>query len=57
MVKELAAVRQLLEALRSGAMSVRENGNNVTKREIDKLAPDIKYLETALARSNKGGAQ
>ena len=53
-VEELAALRRLLEELMSGAMSIRENGNDVTKREIDKLAPDIQYLETILARRDKG---
>jgi len=53
-VAELAALRNLLEALKSGSMSIRKNGNDVTQREIGKLAPDITYLETVLARSRKG---
>ena len=47
---ELAGLRELLVSLKSGLMEIRENSKNVTKREIDKLEVDIKYLESALKR-------
>lgn len=48
--EELAVLRQFLEALESGSMTIRESGKDVTQREIDKLKPDIAYLEKVLAR-------
>lgn len=50
--EELAGLRQLLKALESGSMTMRENGKDVTKREIDKLKPDIAFLEKVLARKS-----
>lgn len=47
---ELASLRHLLEALKSRAMSIIENGRDVTQREIDKLGPDIKFLEINSAK-------
>jgi hypothetical protein len=35
--EELVGLRQLLEALKSGSMTIRENGLDVTQREIDRL--------------------
>jgi len=51
---ELAGLRQLLSAFESGSMSIRQNGQDVTQREISKLGPDIAYLETVLARLREG---
>jgi hypothetical protein len=48
--EELVVLRQFLEALESGSMTIRESGKDVTQREIDKLKPDIAYLEKVLAR-------
>ena len=48
--EELAGLRQLLKALESGSMTMRQNGQDVTKRELDKLKPDIAFLEKVLAR-------
>jgi hypothetical protein len=45
--EELAKLRQFLWKLQSGEMTIRMN----TKREIDKLKRDIKYLEKVLAGS------
>ena len=47
---ELASLRQLLRVLQTGQMTRRENHKDVTQREIDKLKPDIKHLESVLAR-------
>jgi hypothetical protein len=49
-VEEIANLHQLLEALESGSMTIRQNGRDVTKREIDKLKPDIAYLEKVRSR-------
>jgi hypothetical protein len=45
---ELADLRRFLLALQSGATTIHENGADVTKREIDRLKPDIEYLESLL---------
>jgi hypothetical protein len=50
--EELAALRQLLIALESGSMTIRQSGEDVTQRELAKIKPEIKYLETVLARSH-----
>jgi hypothetical protein len=49
--EELAALRQLYAALTSGKMRLWESGNDVTQREIERLRPDMAYLETVLARN------
>ena len=54
--RELTALRQLYEALTSGRMMLGENGKDVTQREIEKLKPDIAYLESVLARRHDGAA-
>ena len=48
--EELARLRELLAALESRAMTIGEHGEDVTQREIDKLKPDIEYLESVLKR-------
>jgi hypothetical protein len=48
--EELGGLLQLLEALQSGAMTLRQNGQDVTKQEIDKLKPDIAFLKKVAAR-------
>jgi hypothetical protein len=50
---ELPALRQLLRALESGQMRIVDNGTDVTQREIQKLGPDIAYLEKAITISAK----
>jgi hypothetical protein len=35
--EELAGLRQLLDTLKLGSMTIRENGRDVTQREIDRL--------------------
>ena len=47
---ELAGLRQLLEALESRQLTIRQNHEDVTQREIEKRKPDIAYLEAVLAR-------
>jgi hypothetical protein len=49
---ELANLTRLLEALESKRMYISENRVDVTEREIEKLKPDIEYLESVLDRSN-----
>ena len=44
--EELAALLQLLRALESGSMTIHQNGNDVTRQEIAKLRPDIRFLES-----------
>jgi hypothetical protein len=44
-VRELNALRQLLDSLKSGSMAIHQNSVDVTQREIDRLKPDIEYLE------------
>ena len=51
--EELAALLQLLRALESGSMTIHQNGNDVTRQEIAKLRPDIRFLESLLARDSK----
>jgi hypothetical protein len=48
--EELACLRQLFQALESGAMTLSRNGKDVTQEELANLRPDIKFLETILAR-------
>jgi hypothetical protein len=47
--EELAGLRNLLEMLISGRMTLGENGVDVTAREMEKLKPDIAYLERIIA--------
>ncbi|HEX4197560.1 MAG TPA: hypothetical protein VHZ26_08960 [Caulobacteraceae bacterium] len=47
---ELTPLRQLLEAFRSEAMTVWENDQDVTEREMAKLKADIAGLESRLHR-------
>jgi len=35
--EEIAGLRQLLDALKLGSMTIREDGRDVTQREIDRL--------------------
>jgi hypothetical protein len=48
--EQLATLRGLFEMLQSGTMTLHENGEDVTEREIEKLKPDMAYLERVLAR-------
>jgi hypothetical protein len=48
--EQLATLRGLFEMLQSGTMTLHENGEDVTEREIEKLKPDMAYLEHVLAR-------
>jgi hypothetical protein len=48
---QLATLRNLFEMLATGTMRLGENGVDVTEREIEKLKPDIAYLERLLERS------
>lgn len=48
--EELAVLRQLLKALQSGEMTLHQHGKDVTNQEMDKLKPDIAFLEKVLAR-------
>jgi hypothetical protein len=47
--EELAALRKLFKMLTSGRMRIHENNCDVTEREIEKLKPDIVYLERIIA--------
>lgn len=51
--EELADLRQFLKALESGSMTIHQKGEDVTQRELAKLKPEIKYLESVLARGGK----
>ena len=48
--EELAELLNLFEMLKSGRMTLGENGLDVTQREIEKLKPDIAFLERIIAR-------
>jgi hypothetical protein len=54
--EELASLRQLLSALKSGSMTLRQGGKDVTRREIAKLKPDIEFLESIIARTKDKNA-
>jgi hypothetical protein len=45
----LTGLRQLLAALKSKSMTINQDGKDVTQRELDKLKPDIEYLESVHA--------
>jgi hypothetical protein len=51
---ELVNLRRLLHALETGSMKISQGGNDITHQEVAKLKPDIKYLETVLARIRSG---
>ena len=55
--EELAALRNLFELLLSGLMTMHLNGEDVTKLEIEKLKPDMAYLERVLARKHEWEAK
>lgn len=46
--EDLVNLHRLLDALESGSMTIHLNGKDVTQREIEKLKPDIAYLEKVL---------
>jgi len=48
-IGELSSLRQLLDSLTGGSAMIFQNGADVTQSEIDKLKPDIEYLERLLA--------
>jgi hypothetical protein len=50
--KELAGLSQFLKALESREMFIYQSEVDVTQREIDRLRPEIKYLESVLARTD-----
>ena len=52
---ELASLRRLLDALKSGLMKLLLNGRDVTQEEVAKLKPDIEYIESVLARIRSTG--
>ena len=52
---ELASLRRLMGALKSGSMKLLLNGRDVTQEEVAKLKPDIEYLESVLARIRSSG--
>lgn len=47
---ELATLRDLLERLESGALTMRRNHEDVTKREAGILRKEIAAIEKTLAR-------
>ena len=51
---ELASLRRLLDSLENGSMKIFKNGQDVTQEEVDKLKPDVEYLESVLARIRSG---
>ena len=48
---ELASLRRLMGALKSGSMKLLLNGRDVTQEEVARLKPDIKYLELSWRES------
>lgn len=48
---ELAGLRRLAAALRSKTLTIYENRQDVTVREVWKLENDIKFLEAILKRA------
>ena len=54
---ELSGRRQLLSDLETGEMAVRErDGKDVTRSLVEKLKPDIAYLELVIARAKASKA-
>ena len=49
--QERARLLRLLALLKSESMRLGRGKMNVTQREIDKLIPDIEYIESVLARN------
>ncbi len=47
--KELTGLSRLLKALESREMFIYENKVDVTQREIDRLRPDVQYLESIVS--------
>jgi hypothetical protein len=47
---ELAGLRRLVAALKSKSLTIYENRQDVTVREVWKLENDIKFLESILKR-------
>jgi hypothetical protein len=46
--EELAGLRRFLAAVESKSMTIHENGEDVTQREVEKLKPEIEHLESIL---------
>jgi hypothetical protein len=47
---ELKVLRDLLDRLQSGALTMKTGGKDVTKREINILKREIAFLEKIIAR-------
>jgi hypothetical protein len=47
---ELATLKDLYKGLSSGSMTLRRAGKDISKREIEILKREIKYVEDVLAR-------
>jgi hypothetical protein len=45
----ISALRQFLTALESRSMTIEENGEDVTQRELDNLSAEIEHLESAFS--------
>jgi hypothetical protein len=50
---ELAELRRLLEALRSGAMHIRQGAKDVTRREHDLLERAVTRLDLVISRARR----